>query len=76
VVDGSHQALLLTLAAVGPDEVAELRLGPLTPPAVRALRTLREFFAVQFSIQPQRESQTLFLSCVGAGIRNLARKIT
>lgn len=27
------------------------------------------------SVRPERESQTIFLSCVGAGIKNLSKKI-
>jgi hypothetical protein len=39
---------LLLLCALGPDEMNEVRLGPLTPHAVRTLRHIREFFSVQF----------------------------
>ncbi|KAI3429824.1 hypothetical protein D9Q98_010137 [Chlorella vulgaris] len=75
VVDSSHQSLLLLLCALGPDEMNEVRLGPLTPHAVRTLRHIREFFSVQFSVRPERESQTIFLSCVGAGVKNLSKRI-
>lgn len=27
------------------------------------------------SVRPERESQTIFLSCVGAGVRNLSKKV-
>lgn len=76
VVDGNHQGLALTLCAIGPEEVNEVRLGPLTPYAVRTLRHLREFFGVQFSVRPERESQTIFLSCIGSGLRNRSKRIT
>jgi RNA 3'-terminal phosphate cyclase-like protein len=76
VVDGAHQGLVLTMCALGPEEVNEVRLGPLTPYAVRTMRHLREFFGVQFSVKPERESQTIFLTCVGAGVKNLSKKIT
>ncbi|EFN59839.1 hypothetical protein CHLNCDRAFT_48441 [Chlorella variabilis] len=75
VVDSSHQGLVLLLCALGPEEMSEVRLGPLTPHAVRTLRHIREFFNVQFSVRPERESQTIFLSCVGAGVRNLSKRI-
>ena len=75
VVDGTHQGLLLLLCALGPEEVSKVRLGPLTPHAVRTLRHLKSFFGVQFSIKPEASSNTVFLSCVGAGIRNVARKV-
>ncbi|PSC69440.1 18S rRNA biogenesis RCL1, partial [Micractinium conductrix] len=75
VVDSSHQGLVLLLCALGPQEMSEVRLGPLTPHAVRTLRHIREFFGVQFSVRPERESQTIFLSCVGAGVKNLSKKV-
>jgi RNA 3'-terminal phosphate cyclase-like protein len=75
VVDGAHQGLLLLLCALGPEEVNEVRLGPLTPHAVRTLRHVKEFFGVQFGIRPERDSRTIFLTCVGAGTKNMGKKI-
>lgn len=75
VVDSSHQALVLIACAIGPEEINEVRLGPLTPYAVRTLRDIREFFGVQFSVRPERESRTIFLSCIGAGVHNMSKKI-
>ena len=75
VVDGGHQGLVLTLCALGPEEINEIRLGPLTPYAVRTLRNLKEFFSVQFQIKPEASSQTIFLSCIGAGLKNISKKI-
>ena len=40
------------------------------------LRHVKDFFNVTFSIQPEKESRTIFLSCVGAGIKNAAKKVT
>ena len=48
---------------------------PSVLPPVRTLRHLREFFNVQFSVRPERESQTIFLSCVGSGLKNLSKRI-
>ncbi|MEW5309007.1 MAG: hypothetical protein WDW38_000921 [Sanguina aurantia] len=76
VVDGAHQPLLLTLAALGPEEANQLRLGPLTPQAVSTLRHLQAFFDVTFGLQAERESKTIFMTCIGAGIRNLSKKVT
>lgn len=53
-------------------------LGLPFPPFTRAvgtLRHLRDFFNVQFSIRPEEETRTIFLSCVGAGVKNLSKKI-
>jgi RNA 3'-terminal phosphate cyclase-like protein len=76
VVDGSHQALLLILAALGPEEVNQVRLGPLTPHAVRTLRTLRDFLGVTFSLKAETESRTIFLTCIGSAIKNMSKKVT
>jgi len=46
------QALVLLLCAMGPEEMSEVRLGPLTPHAVLTLRHIREFFNVQFRWAP------------------------
>jgi RNA 3'-terminal phosphate cyclase-like protein len=76
VVDTSHQGLLLLLCAVGPEEINEARLGPLTPYAVKTLRHIKEFLGVQFSVRPENTTGTIFLSCIGAGIANSNKRIT
>ncbi|KAL3143392.1 hypothetical protein ABBQ38_002216 [Trebouxia sp. C0009 RCD-2024] len=76
VTDGTHQGLLLLLCALGPEEINEVRLGPLTPYSVRTLRHLKDFFAVTFSIKPEAESQTLFLKCIGTGHKNMSKRVT
>lgn len=76
VVDSSHQGLLLLLCAVGPEEINEVRLGPLTPYAVKTLRHLKEFMGVQFSVRPENSSGTIFLSCIGAGVANSNKRLT
>ncbi|KXZ50132.1 hypothetical protein GPECTOR_17g1005 [Gonium pectorale] len=76
VVDGSHQGLMLLLCALGPEEANSLRLGPLTPHAVRTLRHIRDFFGVTFSLRTERTSNTLFATCVGANVRNVSRRVT
>lgn len=74
-MDGAHQAILLTLCALGPPELSRVRLGPLVPYAIRQLRHLRDFLGVRFTIKPEKESKTVFLTCVGAGVKNVARRI-
>ncbi|WIA28864.1 hypothetical protein OEZ86_011390 [Tetradesmus obliquus] len=76
VTDGTHQGLLLLLAALGPEEMNQVRLGPLTPYAVRTLRHIRDFLNVQFSMRTEQQSGTIFLSCIGAGLKNINRKVT
>ena len=70
------QGLLLLMCALGPGEINEIRLGPLTPYAVRTLRHLKDFFGVTFSIRPEADSQTLFMSCIGCGIANVSKRIS
>jgi RNA 3'-terminal phosphate cyclase-like protein len=77
VVDGAHQPLLLTMAALAPrGQLQTVRLGPLTPPAVRALRDLKAFLGVVYTMRPEPKSRTVVLSCVGAGLVNANRKAT
>ena len=76
MADTGHQGLLLALCAAGPEELCRLRLGALGPHAVRTLRAARDVLGVQFQITPEPASGTLFLTCVGAGVRNLAKKTT
>ncbi|CAG9464354.1 unnamed protein product [Pedinophyceae sp. YPF-701] len=73
VVDTSHQGLAVLLAALGPEEIAELRFGPLTAYAVQTLRHVREVFGVRFTIRPEEKTSTVFLSCVGCALKNTAR---
>ena len=44
--------------------------------AVKTLRVIKAFFGVTFDIRPEPDSGTVFLSTVGAGIRNIARRAT
>lgn len=72
----SYAGLIIALCALGPQEVSSVRLGPLTPYAVAMLRHVQEILGVTFSIKPETQSQTLFLSCIGAGVRNTAKRVT
>ncbi|CAD7704662.1 unnamed protein product [Ostreobium quekettii] len=76
VVDGCHQALLILLCALGPELINEVRLGPLTPYAVQMLRHVKDFFGITFSIRPENDHGTIFMSCVGVGVKNLGRRAT
>lgn len=59
-----------------PRPTTQVRLGPLTPHAVRTLRHIREFFGVMFDLKTENTSGTIILTCVGCGLKNLSRKIT
>ena len=69
------QGLAILLCALGPDEINEIRTGPLTPYAVRTLRCIKELLGVTFSIKPEGNSETIFLACIGAGIKNVAKGV-
>ncbi len=73
---GPRQGLALLFCALGPEELSEVRLGPLTPHAVRTLRHLKAFFGVTFNVRPEAASRTIFLTCIGAGLRNASRRLT
>uniref|UniRef100_A0A0E0D965 RNA 3'-terminal phosphate cyclase domain-containing protein n=1 Tax=Oryza meridionalis TaxID=40149 RepID=A0A0E0D965_9ORYZ len=74
VVDSTHQGLLFILCALSPPDVSKVRVGQLTPYAIETLRNIRDFLDVKFIIKPDPNSNTVTLKCVGAGVKNLARK--
>lgn len=76
VVDSTHQGLLFMLCALCPPDVSKVRVGQLTPHAIESLRNIKEFLDVKFIIKPDTNSNTVTLKCVGAGVKNLARKIS
>lgn len=49
-VDGSHQALALTLAVLGPERVSKVRLGRLSAATVQFLRELKQFTGLVFHL--------------------------
>ena len=73
VCDASCQGVLLLAAALAERAACRVRIGPLTPHAAACLRAARDVLGVTFSLAPERESRTVFASCVGAGVRNRAR---
>eukprot|EP00898_Chlorokybus_atmophyticus_P003591 jgi/Chlat1/4232/Chrsp27S08882 len=73
--DSAHQSLVLMLCALGPEELARVRLGTLTPQAIRTLRIIHQMLGVRFHFEPEPVSGTVFASCVGSGHRNLAKKL-
>ncbi|EMS54614.1 putative RNA 3'-terminal phosphate cyclase-like protein [Triticum urartu] len=44
--------------------------------AIESLRNIKEFLDVKFIIKPDPNSNTVTRKCVGAGVKNLARKIS
>jgi RNA 3'-terminal phosphate cyclase-like protein len=75
-VDSIVQSIALTLMVFTPEDVSRLRVGSLTPYTIDQLRLLRTFFGVVFKIKPEPETKTVLMSCVGMGLKNLAKKVT
>lgn len=75
-VDTTNQALVLLYMTLSPEDVSKVRFGKLTPYTIQALRHLRDFFDITFKIKPDPETKTVFLSCLGTGFKNLAKKVT
>lgn len=73
-VDSSNQSLMLLLMATGPEDVSKIRLGKLTNYTIEFLRHIKIFFGITFKIEPEPETKTVLLTCLGAGFKNLSRK--
>ncbi|WFD25714.1 hypothetical protein MNAN1_000680 [Malassezia nana] len=67
-IDAGHQPLVLTLMALGPEDVARCRMGPLTPQAIQCLRDIRDALGVVFQLRAL-EDDHVHVSCVGVGLR-------
>lgn len=76
VVDGGHTPLLLFLAAAGPEAMAKLRVGRLSPAAVRLLRELRDCCGTTFALSADDADGTVVAQCVGMGRANMGRAVT
>jgi RNA 3'-terminal phosphate cyclase-like protein len=75
-VDGYHQLLFLCYMALGPEQqVSRVRFGTITPQAVYMLRLLKEFWNIEFQLQPDVKSNTVLVSCVGLGYQNMNKKM-
>ena len=75
-VGPADQGLALTLAALADAAASEVRTGPLTPHAAAVLRAARDLLGVTFALRPDPATRTVLATCVGAGVRNVARKAT
>ncbi|KAJ9457350.1 putative RNA 3prime-terminal phosphate cyclase-like protein [Diplonema papillatum] len=76
-VDSHHQLFCLLLAAIAPDNVTRVRLGPLTPAGDAGLTLCRDFFSISFSTKKDTTysySPTTIYSCIGASLTNVSKK--
>jgi RNA 3'-terminal phosphate cyclase-like protein len=76
VVDSSHQSLVLILMILCPEDVCKVRFGQLSDNAIGTLRLIRDIFGVVFKLKEDRETNTVMLSCLGTGYRNVSRRAT
>lgn len=74
--DTTHQALVLFFLALGDEtKPGRVRLAKLSPAAAQMLRHIRDFLGITFRIrEDQGDSETVVLSCLGAGLTNTARR--
>ncbi len=82
ITDSSHQALLLQLMVLTPEDVSKVRLGYLSEHSMDVLRLLYDAFGVMFKLKEDVEEggdvndhNTILASCNGFGYQNYARKV-
>ncbi|GAU19413.1 hypothetical protein TSUD_76570 [Trifolium subterraneum] len=76
VVDSTYQGLLFLLCALCPPDVSKIRIGKLSQYGIETLRNIRDFLDVTFIIKPDPDTQSVILTCVGCGMKNLSRKVS
>jgi RNA 3'-terminal phosphate cyclase-like protein len=75
-VDTGVQSLVVLLMCLTPEDVSRVRIGTLSPYTIESLRLLKMAFGVEFKCQPDPETKTILLSCLGTGYKNMARAST
>jgi RNA 3'-terminal phosphate cyclase-like protein len=75
-IDTSAQSLVLLWMCLGPEDVARVRVGTLSHYTIESLRLFKEALGVEFKARPDQDSQTVLLSCLGTGFRNMAKAST
>ncbi|KAF1861720.1 hypothetical protein Lal_00026144 [Lupinus albus] len=68
--------LLYLLCALCPQDVSKVRVGKLSPHGVETLRNIRDLLNLKFIIKPDPNTESVFLKCVGFGMKNLSRKVS
>jgi RNA 3'-terminal phosphate cyclase-like protein len=75
-IDTTAQSLVLLWMCLGPEDVARVRVGTLSHYTIESLRLFKKAFGVEFKVKPDLDSQTVLLSCLGLGFRNMAKAST
>jgi RNA 3'-terminal phosphate cyclase-like protein len=73
--DTPSQSLMLLFMAASSEDLSKIRIGKLTPYTIEFLRNILLFFKVKFNIEPDPESKTVILSCIGSGYLNYSRQL-
>ncbi len=73
-VDTTLQSIILVFMALGPDDVSRVRLGRMSKHSVRVLRLIRDMLGVVFKLREDKETGTIFASCLGVGMSNVWRQ--
>jgi RNA 3'-terminal phosphate cyclase-like protein len=63
-----------SIAALSPEDVCKVRVGKLSLFTIGYLRDIKTFLGVSFNVQPDRESKTVMLTCLGSGFINVNKK--
>nr|CAG4646252.1 EOG090X05X4 [Macrothrix elegans] len=75
-VDSSNQFLVLLLMALGPKDVSQVLIGPLSPYTIQFLRHLKDFFGVMYKMDLKHEedesqrtgTDKILMTCVGHSV--------
>lgn len=74
-MDTMHQPMTFLLMTLSPEDISKVRIGKLSPYSIEMLRNIRKFFGVTFKIEPDVESKTVMLTCLGIGFNNMSRRV-
>jgi len=75
-LDQAHQSLFLLFMVLCPEDVSRLQLGSLGRHSIQTLRLLKDYFGVMFKIKEDKVTNTVLLSCLGSGFKNVNRRMT
>lgn len=70
------QSLAFLWMCLTPEDVSRIRIGTLSQYSIETLRLIKMAFDVEFKVTPDMDSQTVLLSVLGSGYRNMARAST
>lgn len=75
VCDTTNQPLMLLFMLLCDEEVSRVRFGTLSPFTIQFLRDMRGIFGVEYKIDEDEDTDTVIVTCLGIGFKNLARRL-